>query len=363
LNHNTYTLHQLGWNDWFKNLAAELPGENMVPARINGKSHSNYSILAETGEHPASLEGKLLRGIQNGLSENPGVGDWVLATLLDDGSARIRHMLPRKSALYRNSSGRVTEKQVIVANLDYIFIVSGLDRDFNVRRLERYVTMGWESGAKPVIVLNKADLPGELELEGMKYAVEAVAPFVPVHLVSALSGSGVNDLEKYLDEGVTVALIGSSGCGKSTLVNSIAGIDLQETREVRQNDSRGRHTTVTRDILFPERGGILIDNPGLREIQLYADEESLDMTFSDIAELAVDCKFSDCTHQSEPGCNVRRAIEEGELDESRFESYLKLQKELEYHELRRSGKKDPKLKEISKFAKKLRKHGKNPGNW
>ncbi len=259
----------------------------------------------------------------------PAVGDWVAASPRpEEGRAAIVAVLPRKTAFSRKAWGSVTEEQVLAANIDTALIVSSLDRNFQLRRIERYLTLAWESGAEPAIVLNKADLCPEAEAR--RADVEAVAMGVPIHVVNATSGDGIDVLRQYLQPGRTVTLLGSSGVGKSTIINALLGADRLRVSAVRARDDKGRHTTTHREmVLFPD-GGIVIDNPGMRELQLWADEEAVTDVFQEIEALAAACRFRDCQHEQEPGCAVRRALEDGTLDPARYANYLGLKRELRF---------------------------------
>jgi ribosome biogenesis GTPase / thiamine phosphate phosphatase len=259
------------------------------------------------------------------------VGDWVAVKPLE-GEKRgiIQAVLPRKSKFSRKMPGERIAEQIVSSNIDTVFIVSGLDggRNFNLRRIERYLTLAWSSGAIPVIVLNKADLcPDTGQLIR---SVDEIAPGVSVHAVSARERTGLEELKKYLSKGTTVAFLGSSGVGKSSLINALLGEEKQETGQVRGDDRMGRHTTTRRELILLPSGGVMIDTPGMREIQMWNGEDGLQETFEDIEILAKECRFADCTHNKEPGCAVKSAISQGELDLARFESYRKLQSELAY---------------------------------
>jgi ribosome biogenesis GTPase len=237
----------------------------------------------------------------------------------------IHGVLPRRTSISRKAAWLATEEQVLAANIDVVFLVAGLDGDLNLRRLERYLATVWNSGADPVVVLSKADLCDDVA--GAVAAVEAIAAGVPIHVASGLTGEGVDGLRAYTTRNRTVALLGSSGVGKSTLINHLRGEDVQAVAAVR-SDGRGRHTTTTRELVRLPGGGLLLDTPGMRELQLWDVEEGFDTTFADIEELAGRCRFSDCGHNGEPGCAVEEALGNGTLDAQRYGSYRKLQREL-----------------------------------
>jgi ribosome biogenesis GTPase len=261
------------------------------------------------------------------------VGDWVaLETRVAEGRATIHAVLPRRSAFVRKAAGAAREVQVLAANIDTAFLVMGLDSDFNPRRLERALVLAWESGATPVVLLNKADLCPDLG-ERQRTA-EWADPGVPVHALSARRGQGLEALERYLQPGRTVALLGSSGAGKSTIANRLLGEERLRTAEVRPHDQRGRHTTSHRELFALPGGALLIDTPGLRELQLWATEEGLADAFEDVDRLARSCRFRDCRHRGEPGCAVTAAVESGELSEERLRSHHKLAAELHHLEVR-----------------------------
>lgn len=308
------SLEKFGWNAFFAAEFARLAEPLAVPARVALADRERFIVWSESGECAATVAGRLR--YESGAW--PVVGDWVV---LENG-ARIARILPRQSAFSRKEAGNVTREQVIAANIDVLFIVNGLDGDFNPRRIERYLLLAWESGARPVVVLNKADLRADAEQAAAEVA--ALASGAPVITISALEGWGVAAIEAQLRAGETAAFAGSSGAGKSTLLNRLLGDDRQPTQEVRASDSRGRHTTVRRELFLASQGWLLIDTPGLRELQLWAEPASADLAFDDIARLARACRFSDCRHQGEPGCAVRSSG----IDEARLASYAKLQREL-----------------------------------
>lgn len=302
------------------------------PARVALEYRGAYRLLTQFGEVPAVLSGQFRHQAQTP-EDYPAVGDWVAVRLHDEAShATIDQVLPRRSQFARKMAGAKTAGQVVAANVDTVFLVSGLDHDFNLRRIERSLVLAWESLASPVIVLNKADCCADLETALADVA--SVAPGVPVVPISALSGSGLEPLAAYLQPGQTVALIGSSGVGKSTLTNALLGASVQATQAVRASDQRGRHTTTHRHLLPLPSGAMLIDTPGMRELQLWSTPEGagslasgMEATFADVEALAEQCRFRNCRHQGEPGCAVQGAIALGDLDAARLRSYHKLQKE------------------------------------
>lgn len=299
-------------------------------ARVTEENRESYVVKTATHEMPAEISGKL-RFTSESREDFPAVGDWVAVNTFDDETLAIIHaVLPRKTLIARKSAGQRTEMQLIAANVDIIFIVQGLDHNFNPRRLERYLVVAHESGATPVILLSKADLLSPQELQSHKQEASVVSAGVEAIAYSAETGEGLDAIKRRIPEGVTVCLVGSSGVGKSTLINTLAGESLLETGSVREDDSRGRHTTARRQMVFLPGGGILIDTPGMRELGLWHAESSLDQTFPEIAGLAEGCKFSDCTHTHEPDCAVRAAVDDGSLDAGRYASYTKLRKEAEW---------------------------------
>jgi ribosome biogenesis GTPase len=317
-------LRALGWDDTFA--AAFAPfAERCVPGRIALEHQKIYRVLTGTGDALARVRGRL-RHQADRRDQFPAVGDWVAVARPSggDGHGAIEAVLPRRSRFSRKVAGETTEAQVVAANIDTVFLVSGLDHDFNLRRIERYLTTAWDGGARPVIVLNKADLVEDID--DVVRQVETVASGAPIHPMSSKSGAGVEALHGYLGAGQTGAFLGSSGVGKSTLVNRLIGDERQRTADVRASDSRGRHTTTHRELLELAGGGLLIDTPGMREMQLW--EGRLEDAFADIHALAAGCHFRDCRHDTEPRCAVAAAAEHGGLDPARLDSFRKLQREL-----------------------------------
>src|SRR4030043_486414 len=346
--HSGY-LEDLGWDTFFQKNFQTLKISDSVPARVISESKGSFQVFSQYGELTAKISGKM-RYRAGAEKQYPAVGDWVvIKPLINEQKGIIHAVLPRKSKFSRKVAGERTEEQIVSANVDTVFIVSGLDggRNFNLRRIERYLTLAWSSGATPVIVLNKVDLCPDVNI--YIRSVKDIAPGISVHPVSAKERIGLDALRDYLTKGKTAAFLGSSGVGKSALINSLLGIEKQGVGEVREDDRMGRHTTTKRELILLPGGSIVIDTPGMREIQMWAEEKDLQGAFHDIETLAKGCRFSDCSHNVESGCAVRATIDRGDLDPARLESYRKLQNELIYLASREEG--STRLYEKMKYKK------------
>src|SRR4051794_17397090 len=326
-------LIRLGWTPALADTFAPFAAQGLVPGRVALEHTHIYRVITDAGESLARVSGRLRHRAAT-RTDFPAVGDWVaVQPPAHSGDSRIVAVLPRRSRFSRRAAGDPTEEQVVAANIDTVFLVAGLDGDFNPRRIERYLLVATESGASPVIVLNKADVvPAP---EALAASVRALAPHLPVHVVSCRVPESIEVLRQYLGHGQTGALLGSSGVGKSTIVNRLVGHDLLRTQDVRESDSRGRHTSTARQLVRLPGTGVLIDTPGMRELQLWDSAERPDATFADIEELAAACRFRDCRHRQEPGCAVRAATQTGSLPPGRLDSYHKLQDE-QVHQARQS---------------------------
>ena len=347
------SLIDYGWNDsWGAKLNEIGQGEG-IAARVVAEHRELYRVHTGSEEISARISGRL-RHEALCHADLPAVGDWVVVERGETGGeARIQAILPRASTFSRKAPGEKTDEQIVGANVDTVWIVSPLDAERNATRIERYLTLVWESGAAPAVVLTKSDLSDAPA--GVVADLDQRLIAVPIHAVSARDGDGVSELDQYLSRGSTVALLGPSGAGKSTLINKLAGREVMRTAEVREIDGKGRHTTTHRQLVHLPTGGLLLDTPGMRELQLWSGEDGLEKSFADIEELAAHCRFGDCSHDSEPGCAVRAALESGDLLPERFESFGKLEKEIAYLERRQDLRADleerQRWKEITKEYK------------
>ncbi|MFA5867456.1 MAG: ribosome small subunit-dependent GTPase A [Actinomycetota bacterium] len=349
-------LETLGWSPFFASAFKLFSKSGYSVGRVYEAHKNFYRLLTENGDLQAKISGKMRHESVVG-GDFPTVGDWVVIQVRnEEGEATIQAVLPRFSKFSRKVAGGVTREQVLAANVDTAFLVSALNNDFNVRRMERYFAVAMESGANPVVVLNKDDLFSDDVIEAKIAEAKKSASDVPIFAVSALTGHGMQDLAGYIPKGKTAVFLGSSGVGKSALINALLGRYTQKTNTVREGDDKGRHTTSFQKLIILPDKGMVIDTPGLRELQLWDIEGGLGGAFKDIEDIGAGCKFRDCLHESEPGCAVRKAISQGTVDASRLENYLKLQQEIAYTADRKEflAKKNERERHISKIAKKMR---------
>jgi ribosome biogenesis GTPase len=338
-----YSLQDLCWSEFFEKQWQQKQMIGLVRARVSEENRGLYKVISENGESWAELRGKL-RHKAASREMLPAVGDWVLVEEHGERST-IHSVFDRRSKFSRKAAGKKTEEQIVAANVDTVFLVSSLNREFNARRIERYLTLAWESGARPIVVLSKSDLCENLA-ELCDEAEEA-AIGVRIIVASAVSGEGIMELRAVVRNGGTTALLGSSGVGKSSLINSILGREIQTTSETRENDDKGRHTTTSRQLIVVPGGGVLLDTPGMRELQLWDASEGIAHAFADVQELAHHCKFRNCSHKDEPGCAVREA-----MDEERLANYHKLQREEQFLESKQDDAlRSQRTKELRKMMK------------
>ncbi len=325
----TMTLEALGWDDDLARAFQAWEGKpDVEPGRVLIEFNYICRVWRTSGEIEAVRSGRLTHRAES-RSELPVVGDWVVMRKRPDESrGAIVAVLPRRSWFSRRMAGQVTDEQVVAANVDVVFVVMALDADFSLRRLERYLLLARESGASPVVLLTKPDVSTDVAAQVAE--VTTVTGGLPVHVVSPKLNQGIDQVAAYLPAGKTGALLGSSGVGKSTIINRLVGRDVQKTKEIRESDSKGRHATTHRELVFLPNGGFLIDTPGMRELQLWDVGDAVSETFDDIEALAGECRFSDCRHRDEPKCAVKAAVVEGRVPAARLASYLKLQDELGY---------------------------------
>lgn len=334
------SLDKLGWDNFFDTHFAAYRNKGYIPARVISQQKNNYCVLCENGTVNANLAGKFL--FKASLKKHfPTVGDWVGIKISENNTQAIIHtVLPRKTAIVRKmpiSGGRkikngiivggTTEEQVIAANVDIVFIVSGLDENFNLQRIERYITLAYNSGANPVIILNKIDCCKSVTECIRK--VQDIAFGLSIYTISVLESIGMDVFDKYLLSGKTAVFLGSSGVGKSTIINFLVGEEKQKTNSISEFNGKGRHTTTSSQLIFHNSGSMIIDTPGLRELQLWGEQDALNQNFDDIIEIIACCRYKDCHHDREPGCAIKQALDEGKISYERFENYIKQFNELQ----------------------------------
>lgn len=349
-----------GYNDNFEKFRIENKLHEFEVGRVISEHKERYSVKTEKGEFVAEITGTL-RFSAKGREDFPAVGDWVALTSYDDGFAIIHRILPRFSVIKRQAVGQLGEVQIIATNIDYAFLVQAVDRDFNINRLERYLSICYSAKVNPIIVLTKTDLISQQQLFEIINSVNKRINNIPVIAISNETQDGYEAIKPIIEKGKTYCMLGSSGVGKSTLMNNLSGKSIMKTDAISQSTSKGRHVTSHRELLVLESGGILIDNPGMREVGIADAESGLETTFDQIVSLSRSCRFKDCTHTNELGCSVLAAVEKGEVDKSSYDNYLKMEREKAHFEstLEEKRKKDKEFGKMLKNYKKDMKKNKN----
>ncbi len=347
------TLEELGYNNKFEAYRIAQKLTEFETGRVVAEHKERYVVRNEKGEFEAEITGNL-RFTAKSREDFPAVGDWVAMSVYDSDSAIIHQILPRFSIVKRQAVGQFGEVQVIATNIDYAFLIQAADRDFSINRLERYLTICYSSRVSPIILLNKIDLIDEQRLNELMGSIQSRIQDVPIMAISNETQSGYETIRKTIEKGKTYCMLGSSGVGKSTLLNNLSGRKIMKTDLISQSTSKGRHITSHRALTVLEGGGILVDNPGMREVGIADTAQGLETTFDKIISLSAGCKFKDCTHTSETGCAVLEAVEKGEIAQSSFENYLRLEREKAHFEttLEERRKKD---KEFGKMLKNYKK--------
>jgi ribosome biogenesis GTPase / thiamine phosphate phosphatase len=346
-------LEDLGYNKNLEKLRIDNNLNSFEIGRVIAEHKERYIIKTENGEYEAEITGKLRFTAKN-REDFPAVGDWVSLTTYDSDFAIIHEILPRFSIIKRKAVGQFGEIQIIATNIDYAFVIQAVDRDFNINRLERYLTICNSSKVSPVIVLSKIDLINEHQISEIMQNIKVRIKNVPVIAISNESRDGYDNITASIRKGKTYCMLGSSGVGKSTLLNNLSGKTLMRTDTISQSTNKGRHITSHRELIILENGGILIDNPGMKEVGIADTEGGLEITFNMIISLSQNCKFEDCTHTSETGCSVLEAVEKGDLDKALYENYLKMEREKTYFESTVAERRK-KEKEFGKFVKNFKK--------
>ena len=345
-------LEDLGYSSFFENSRNSSSSRNLSPARIIAEHKESYILKNERSDFSAKVTGKMMFSATT-REDYPAVGDWVLVNLINVGQAVIHEILPRKTVLARKSAGK-SDSQIIAANIDTAFVIQSPDRDYNLNRFERYFSIATTEGITPKLVLNKTDLLSETELEIIMSELHERFKDIPIYATSTIAGSGIADLKTSIRNGTTYCFLGSSGVGKSSIINILIGKDMIKTGEISFRTNRGKHVTTHRELFILETGGLLIDNPGMREVGLVDSEQGINTIFSEIDELSTNCKFLDCAHIHEPGCAILQAIESGDFDEEKYNNYIKLSKENEYNTMSKFVKRE-KDRQFGKFIKNAKK--------
>jgi ribosome biogenesis GTPase len=346
-------LDDLGYNDKIEKSRIENNLEDFDIGRVISEHKERYIVKTEKGEFEAEITGNL-RFSAKGREDFPAVGDWVALTIYDSGFSVIHGILPRFSIISRQAVSQFGEVQIIATNIDYAFLIQAVDRDFNINRLERYLTICYSSDVSPIIVLSKTDLIDEQRMNGILNDIKLRIKNVPVIAISNETQNGYEAIKKTIEKGKTYCMLGSSGVGKSTLLNNLSGRTIMRTDTISQSTNKGRHVTSHRELIILENGGILVDNPGMREVGIADTTSGLEITFDKIVSLSQNCKFKDCTHTRETGCSILEAVEKGDIDKNSYENYLKLEREKAHFELTvvEKRKKDKELGKIIKNYKK-----------
>lgn len=349
------TLDDLGYNSALEKFRQENSLDAFEAGRVTAEHKERYVVRTANGEYEAEITGNM-RYSANSREDFPAVGDWVALSVFDHQTALIHKIYPRYSIISRTAVGKFGERQVIAANIDMAFIMQAADRDFNINRLERYLTICYQSGVTPIIVLTKTDLEEETRVNEIIESIGQRVTGVQVIAISNVSGKGYEEIRELVTKGKTCCMLGSSGVGKSSLTNNLAGQAIMQTGSISESTQKGRHVTSHRELILLENGGMLIDNPGIREVGIADSESGLEITFNQIYDLAKGCKFDDCTHTTETGCKVLEALEEGSLDHSSYQNYLKMEREKAHFEetALEKRKKDKAFGKILKDYKKLR---------
>ncbi|MDZ4713575.1 MAG: ribosome small subunit-dependent GTPase A [bacterium] len=354
---NYKKLEKLGWDKFFEKNFEKFSKEGLSPARVAIEHKQSYVVYTGDSELTAEVSGKFHYNVKSP-SEYPAVGDWVvIREIPDEKKAIIETVLERKNKFSRKEAGIKLNEQIIAANIDYLFFISSLNQDISLRRMERYLTLSIENKVTPVIIMSKEDLCDDTEEKIAE--VKTIAEGIDVYALSAVENTGIEALRKYFEENKTVAVVGSSGVGKSTLINCLADSEKMDVSEISLYKDKGRHTTTHRELILLPEGGIIIDTPGMRELQLWEGGDGASETFKDVEKYLGQCRFSDCKHETEPGCAIKEAIANGEFDQNRFDSYLKLQREITWFENRQNNKftlaEKKKWKKLTSDAKRTKK--------